>query len=370
MLTRRNHPLACTIAMASALPVLPLPTRAEEPPPVDPPAPSRASSFLDSLWDAPTLYQNDDHPFLKQFKFTGRYHGQFAAVDSDQGNSDEWENRRMRLGASARFFRDITFSAAVDIDDHFDPSYKNLDTASFTAPLTDFLSIELGKHKPRWSHEASTSSKRLLTIERSLLVNQVRPLEATGFSASGSHGHWSYQAGVFSGNVDDEFGDLSGGSLFLLSLGYEFPAFLGLGPAPWRLDYLHTDPEPGDSAAAPYEHAFATSLTVGKDRLHCIGELIFASGMSPDAYGINLIPYYDITEKLQVVTRYQYATSDNNGLRLQKRYERAAPLLTDGGRGDRYHAFYTGLNYQLRGHKLKLMAGTEWATMDGGGDGG
>ena len=42
----------------------------------------------------------------------------------------------------------------------------------------------------------------------------------------------------------------------------------------------------------------------------------------------------------------------------------------DGGRGDRYHAFYTGLNYQLRGHKLKLMAGTEWATMDGGGDGG
>ena len=34
------------------------------------------------------------------------------------------------------------------------------------------------------------------------------------------------------------------------------------------------------------------------------------------------------------------------------------------------HAAYFGVNYYIYGHKLKLMAGTEYHHMDGGGDGG
>lgn len=48
----------------------------------------------------------------------------------------------------------------------------------------------------------------------------------------------------------------------------------------------------------------------------------------------------------------------------------ASSDLTDGGRGDEYQAVYLGLNYYLYGHKLKLMAGTEYHNMSGGGDGG
>ena len=83
------------------------------------------------------------------------------------------------------------------------------------------------------------------------------------------------------------------------------------------------------------------------------------------------MPSYDITEKLQVVGRYQYAHGDNDSLRAQSRYERRVPDITDGGHGEEYHAFYTGLNYYICDHKLKLMAGAEYSDLqDKAGDGG
>ncbi|MFT4549506.1 MAG: phosphate-selective porin OprO/OprP, partial [Verrucomicrobiales bacterium] len=99
--------------------------------------------------------------------------------------------------------------------------------------------------------------------------------------------------------------------------------------------------------------------------------LIYADGYDGDAYGAIIIPTYDLTEKLQLVGRYQYAHGDNDSLRAQSRYERRVPDITDGGRGEEYHAFYTGLNYYICDHKLKLMAGAEYADLqDKAGDGG
>ena len=84
-----------------------------------------------------------------------------------------------------------------------------------------------------------------------------------------------------------------------------------------------------------------------------------------------MIPSVYIADGLQLVARYQFANADgNDGLRVQSRYERLAPELTDGGRGDQYQAGYLGLNYYLYGHKLKLMTGIEYASMQGEADGG
>jgi hypothetical protein len=57
-------------------------------------------------------------------------------------------------------------------------------------------------------------------------------------------------------------------------------------------------------------------------------------------------------------------------VRRQTRYESEAPNLTGSGRGDEYHAFYLGTQYFIHGDKLKLLAGAEYATLDGGGNGG
>ena len=93
------------------------------------------------------------------------------------------------------------------------------------------------------------------------------------------------------------------------------------------------------------------------------------------ALGLTLEPAWTLTngllghnDPLQFVLRYQYANSSrDNGLLLQKRYEQTVA----GGWGDSYQALYAGLNYYLYGHKLKLMAGGEFARMqDHADDGG
>ena len=73
-------------------------------------------------------------------------------------------------------------------------------------------------------------------------------------------------------------------------------------------------------------------------------------------------------DPLQLVARYQYSdSSDENGLHLQRRYEQKVTV----GEGDNYQAIYTGVNYLLYDHKLKLMFGGEYAHMkDAANDGG
>jgi len=45
---------------------------------------------------------------------------------------------------------------------------------------------------------------------------------------------------------------------------------------------------------------------------------------------------------------------------IPRRYESEVA----NGEGDRYQSFYAGLNYLLYGHRLKFMAGAEFAEMD------
>jgi hypothetical protein len=81
-----------------------------------------------------------------------------------------------------------------------------------------------------------------------------------------------------------------------------------------------------------------------------------------DVYGLNIQPGYFLTDKLQIVGRYQVAgSSGTNGLRAQSRYERPAGLRT----GDLYQAGYLGLNYHIAKHRIKLMTGVEYSTLGG-----
>jgi phosphate-selective porin OprO/OprP len=81
-----------------------------------------------------------------------------------------------------------------------------------------------------------------------------------------------------------------------------------------------------------------------------------------------LMPYYNITPKLQAVARYTFIkSSDPNGVRFA-RYEDHVV----SGKGDEYNEIYLGLNYYFYGHKLKLQTGVQYADMrdranDGGG---
>jgi hypothetical protein len=95
-------------------------------------------------------------------------------------------------------------------------------------------------------------------------------------------------------------------------------------------------------------------------------------GKDGDVFGFYVQPMYDIIPKrLQLLARYSYTTGDGpDSVIRQTRYESEAPSLTGGGRGDEYQALYLGAQYFIYGDKLKLMAGAEYAKLEGGGNGG
>ncbi|MGK0189462.1 MAG: phosphate-selective porin OprO/OprP [Verrucomicrobiales bacterium] len=329
-----------------------------------------SESVLDALWDLPVLYSNKENPILQEFSVLGRYQGQYAVVDSDQGDFDDWENRRWRVGAGAKLFDRVSVKGYINVDEDFNPFYKSLEELHMAIKVVDALSLTVGKHKPYWGYEWTTSSSKIITIERGLLTNQLLPAKSSGVSADGEVNGFSYNVGVYSADLDDEFGGFDGGTFYTASIGYDFSESSSMDKLAWRLDYLYNNSEPDDTAAKPYDNSWATSLVLGQGDLTIVNEVLYASGDSPDAFGISIMPSYDITEKIQVVGRYQYAHGDDDGIRAQSRYERKVPSITDSGYGEDYHAFYLGLNYYIHGHGLKLMSGLEYATLDGGSDGG
>ena len=84
-------------------------------------------------------------------------------------------------------------------------------------------------------------------------------------------------------------------------------------------------------------------------------------------WGASLMPFYTLSEMLQLVVRYPYVGSDgDNGVRLPRSYNE---VVSD--RGDEYNELYAGLNVFFYGHKLKWQTGLQYADMsDSAGDGG
>ena len=92
------------------------------------------------------------------------------------------------------------------------------------------------------------------------------------------------------------------------------------------------------------------------------GEFTAASGYlgQSDLWGVQAMPFYNVTDKLQGVARYTYLQSEHpNGVRLAT-YE--SRVVT--GRGDQYNEIYLGANYYFYGHRLKLQTGVQFADMD------
>lgn len=181
-----------------------------------------------------------------------------------------------------------------------------------------------------------------------------------------------YTAAVYAGDDQREFTAFDAGVVYQAGLGYNLKEITGWDKAIVKLDYQYSDDAANAGGGASFEHSMSLNSTWEKGRFLMYTDLLGGTGRGNqgDVIGFHVIPAYFLTEDLQVVFRYQYAHGDNDGIRLQSRYERLASDLTDGGRGEDYHAAYLGLNYYLYSHKLKVMAGVEYHNMDGGGDGG
>ena len=341
--------------------------------PVVPPA--KEESVFDKIWGLATLYQNKENPYLQKLAVSGRYHGQYGWLDSDQGNYNDWEHRRFRLGINAQVFHDFELKAEMFGDLNSGGDFYEGWTEVYAAwKPDDAFNLMVGKQKPRFSLDWSTSSREILTFERNILINNSGLDYETGVSVSGKAGNFSYFTGAFNNDVGgpgdkSEFGDLGGGFSYIASGSYDFKDRLGVEKAVLRGDFLHSEHDSEDDLLTKFDNGFAASLALKQGKVGLTTEAVYGEGDKGDIWGFYVTPSYDITKKLQVVARYTYAHSGDDVLRAQSRYEREAGL-SDSGNGGRYNAGYLGVNYYLYGHKMKLMTGVEYSKLDGGSDGG
>lgn len=341
------------------------------------PAPSGQKpepSTYDQIWAHFTqFYKNDGNPVVQQVLFTGRYQYEFAAIDADQGNHDEWNVRRMRLGPRITFFRTLLFHAEVELNpQERDPLYVRITDAYVQWNKSSRLAMTVGKQSVPFTNEGATSSKELLTIDRSVIGNNIWfPQEyMPGVSVSGQKAPWVYRGGVYSsGAMNPEFGEFNGDYFTLALVGYDFAKRLDAKVAALTGNYVYQHPDPDNTFTRPLEHTVSVHFRFEEDTWGLRTDLSGATGYlgQSDLWAVMAMPFVNLTPKLQAVGRYSYmGSADPNGIRFGTYENRLV-----AGRGDEYNELYVGTNYYFYGHKLKLQTGLQWADMnDRASDGG
>ena len=178
-------------------------------------------------------------------------------MNSDQGNKDDWETRRLRGGVKIKFADKWLLHAEANFDaDNPNPFYTKLTDALLQYTACDALIITIGKQSVKFGLDGGTSSKELITVDRSNLANNLWFTEeyAPGVSVGGKKGAWQYFLGWFTSDGNPEFGDFAAGSFLLASVGYDFAEQFHSKKALLRLDYVHQEPDAGNFATRPFEN--------------------------------------------------------------------------------------------------------------------
>src|SRR6187401_698441 len=84
-------------------------------------------SIYDRIWRFAEWYRNVKARVVQRVQFTGRYQHDYALVDSDQGDHDEWNIRRFRLGGRVTMFRTFLLHVEVELNpQERDPLYVRI----------------------------------------------------------------------------------------------------------------------------------------------------------------------------------------------------------------------------------------------------
>jgi phosphate-selective porin OprO/OprP len=334
---------------------------------------TQVESTYDKIWKFAEWYESDSNPVVQRVLFTGRYQHEFALIEADEGDLDEWNVRRMRVGPRVTLFRTFTLHGEVELNpQERDPFYVRFTDLYLQWSKTGRLAVTVGKQGVPFTMDGATSSKEVLAIDRSNLSNNIWfPQEyIPGVSVSGRVAPWVYRAGVYSaGEANREFGEFNGGVFALGVLGYDFAQSLGVKEALLAGNYVYQQPDSRNTFTRELENIVSVNFKLDADTWGLRTDVSAASGYltQSDLWGVMAMPFVNATEKLQFVGRYTFLKSDDrNGVRLATYESRVV-----SSRGDRYNELYLGGNYYFYGHKLKLQSGIQFADMnDRANDGG
>lgn len=313
------------------------------------------------------LWHDPSDPWLQEFWLLGRYHGQFHTARGSGGENQDWENRRYRMGAQARLFERLTLHAQAISGSDWEPVYNGFTELWAQWSFSPAFALTVGQQKHRFTHDRNVSSRYLNVFERSLLVNQFLLDYTPAVTLSGQTQRFAYYTGVFSNatgtNMGRAFTELDSGLSLLSSVTFDLKPWLNFDSVHWNIGHLYSEAKSSATNLNRFEQGFSTALILTEGPLSLVAEgLTGLTGPDGDAAALNLQLGCFLTDQWQLAFCYQIAESSNpDGLRAQRRYENLAGLTAS----DRYQAAYLGINYHIAAHRLKLMAGVEYATLGG-----
>ena len=337
------------------------------------PAPKPPSTY-DKIWTKFTDWYNDkENPVVQRILFTGRFQVDYAAIEADEGSHSEWNVRRLRLGPRITMFRDYLVHTEIELNpQEQDPFYVRITDAYVAWQKHPKAVIMVGKQSVPFTQEGATSSRELVTIDRSNLANNIWFTQEymPGVSVSGRAAPWNYRAGVYSsGAMNRELGTFSGDAFTMAILGYDFAKKLKVREATLTGNYLYQHADVNNTFTKRWEHVMSVHFKLDQPRWGFRSDVSKTKGYlgQRNILGVMAMPIFNATDKLQFVARYTFLDSDGiNGLSLAT-YENKVV----SGKGDRYNEGYVGANYYFYGHRLKLQSGVQFADMqDRANDGG
>ncbi|MBR2126989.1 MAG: hypothetical protein IJ943_09690 [Akkermansia sp.] len=340
---------------------------------------------------------NAENPYLQELtlKMRGQYQWGYLAPAGDadrvKGNrkdNNEW--RRFRLGAQAKALNMFTLKGiwnigGLDARNKFsDGVWERSQTKGTLDELTISTTLEpvtltLGKHKPAYMAEYRTSSAKLITLERSMLVNQLKAEKLYGISVASADkkADWSWNAGLWvNGQRDNTWLEPALNGNDSVTLGMSVSRATGKNSR-LQLDYMHSFHKDGETnsgseyAGPGAQDVVALSWEAKKDKLSFLAESLAGFNVyggdkgAENVFGLVLMPSYRFSPHWEGVVRYQLA-SGNNAVKCDSRYY--TTNSTYSGTSDKLQGLYVGANYYVSPtdpHMMKLMVGAEYLNSDG-----
>lgn len=292
---------------------------------------------------------------------SGRLQSDAVWVDENSYDDSTW--RRFRFGFKAHLSQQFMFHLEADFDLNNEAEYRSLTDAYFGFSLSNGAKFKVLKQSAGFTLDGNTSSKKLLTTERNNLTNNLWFTNEyyTGLSYSNTFDDKiNYKAAVYANDGAEEISDFDAGYFTLFSVTYKDVQTSWWDAASYTLDYVYNDEDDG-ADTRDFEHIVSISSVFDKNNWQVATDFAIGKGFSnqSNVTGVVIMPSYDFSNHTQLVARYTYINSNgDNGVRLNRYENRAIE-----GRGDKYHELYTGLNYYLNQHKLKLQLGLQYANM-------